>query len=235
VNPLAAVLSPLTDKPGEGDTKDEPSPESNLVVIVEAPLAPKRKEDEYWYRPPDSKARKLFEKIAVMREAGRSDAEIAKRLGTTEQSVRQYVYLAKRNGWASDDGEPVDVEAQLAMDVDRRVVRNITTSLDGGMTNWQTHEMTIAAAKGRGIFKNHDKVENSGGPTMDVVAIQIVQVQNALPVNEENVGGVPAFVDGQVVGGGPELGQAGNATEQTASPSLEPGREPVSVGGELAS
>jgi transposase len=157
-------------------------------------------ENQYWYRPPDSKARKYFEKIAVMRAAGHHDEEIAKRLKTTAASVRQYVYLAKKNGWATDEGEPVDLEAELALNIDRKVVRNINHVLDGGMQNWQAHEMTIAAAKGRGIFKNHEK--NEGGPAqMPIVAIKVEMVGAVQPVVEANVGGVPAYVEGEVEDG----------------------------------
>jgi transposase len=157
-----------------------------------------------WYRPADSKARKLVDKIVVHRAAGRSDAEIAKLLKTTEQSIRQYVYLGKKNGWLDGEGEPIDVEAELAHNIDAKIVRNISASLDGQMTNWQTHEMTVQAAKGRGIFKNHEKTEATG--VLAPVAIQIImpalsQAQQRMEIPENMLGGVPAFVDGEVVGG----------------------------------
>jgi transposase len=156
-----------------------------------------------WYRPPDSKARKAFEKIVVLRAAGHDDREIAKRLKTTEGSVRQYVYLAKKNGWSDDDGEPVDVEAEMTFNVERKIVRNISASLDGQMTNWQTHEMTLAAAKGRGIFKNHEKSEATT-ESMTVVAIKIeMPAIGAVDqqIMEKNVGGTPNYVEGEVVDG----------------------------------
>lgn len=156
---------------------------------------------QYWYRPPDSKARKLFERIVIMRTAGHNDSEIAKKLKTTEAAVRQYVYLAKKNKWADDEGEPIDLEAELAINIDRKIVRNISASLDGQMTNWQTHEMTIAAAKGRGVFKSEKT--DAGGPAnaMAVVQIQIINPTVGAAdqiVNEENVGGVPAYIEGDV-------------------------------------
>jgi Transcriptional regulator, contains sigma factor-related N-terminal domain len=202
----------------------KPEPSGALVS------APAKAEKPYWYRAPDSKARKLFEKIAVMRTAGRHDAEIAKRLGTTEQTVRTTVYLAKKNGWCDDDGEPIDIEAELSMDVDRKIVRNISKSLDGEMTNWQTHEMTIAAAKGRGHFKNHDKAE--GGPAqLPVVAIRIEMPSLGMAdhnIIEANVGGTPAyFEEGEIVNGIEEPGTA--ACLPAASSGEAETREPSEV------
>lgn len=158
---------------------------------------------QWWYRPADSKARKIAEKIVVMREAGRSDADIAKKLKTTEGSVRQYIYLARKNGWLGDDDEPVDLELELALTTDRKVVRNISASLDGQMTNWQTHEMTIAAAKGRGIFKNHETGKQDQGPAMQVVAIQVVMPpvgagDQQRQITDGEMGGVPAYIEGDV-------------------------------------
>jgi transposase len=163
-------------------------------------LEPKR---QSWYRPADSKARKLVEKIVVMRTAGRSDEEIAKRLKTTPPTIRQYIYIGKRNGWLDDEGEPIDLEAELAINIDRKIVRNISASLDGQMTNWQTHEMTIAAAKGRGHFKS-DKADSNVIPGgMNVVQIQIINPtvgSGDQVVVEDNVGGVPAYLEGEVDG-----------------------------------
>lgn len=184
------ALSPQAYSPH--DPQAEPT-----TVPVEKP------EDQWWWRPRDSKARKVAEKIMVMRAAGHDDKAIAKRLKSTEGSIRQYVYLARKNGWLDDNDEPVDLELDLALNVDRKIVRNIGASLDGQMTNWQTHEMTIAAAKGRGVFKNHEVSKNEGGVSMAVVAIQVVMppvgAGDQMPeINEEQMGGRAAYVEGDV-------------------------------------
>lgn len=165
-------------------------------------IAPKP-EKQWWYRPADSKARKYAEKIAVLDAAGHRDEAIAKRMHTTEATIRQYRYIAKKNGWMDSEGNTVDVEAELAMDVDRKVVRNISASLDGQMTNWQTHEMTIAAAKGRGHFKSHEVSKVDGAQAMSVVAIQVIMppvgAADQMPeIREEDMGGLPAYVDGEI-------------------------------------
>lgn len=210
-NPIVDILNGETDKPGR-DAKDTPTGDKPVVVLP-PPLPAK----PYWWRPDDSKCRKHAEKILVLRGAGHDDATIAKKLKMTEQGVRQYVYLARKNHWVDDNGEMVDLEAKMSIEVDRKVVRNINHALDGGMTNWQTHEMTLAAAKGRGIFKSHDAAEGSASVQIPVVAIQVIMPALGAEqqvVNEANVGGVPAFTDGEVISG-LQLGQAGDAANQT--------------------
>lgn len=184
----------------KADSKDDANEAGNTGVPA---IDPKK---QWWYRPADSKARKLVEKIVVMRAAGHDDKEIAKRLHTTEGSVRQYVYVAKKNGWLDADDEPVDIESELALTIDRKIVRNIDASLDGNMTNWQTHEMTIAAAKGRGHFKTHEVSKNEGSSAMPVVAIQVIMppvgAGDQLPeVREDQMGGVPAYTEGDILEG----------------------------------
>lgn len=192
------ALKLVAEKVDTGEKSKTTSEEARDTGII----APKP-EKQWWYRPADSKARKYAEKIAVLDAAGHRDEAIAKRMHTTEATIRQYRYLAKKNGWMDDEGNTVDVEAELAMDVDRKVVRNISASLDGQMTNWQTHEMTIAAAKGRGHFKSHEVSKVDGAQGMSVVAIQVIMppvgAADQMPeIREEDMGGLPAYVDGEI-------------------------------------
>ena len=224
----AAALVPSTSDQAK-DVPEALEEAANLVAIPvtqgghSGVLVVKDVKQEYWYRPPDSKARKLFNKIAVLREAGHEDEAIAKRIGTTPQSVRQYVYLAKKNGWADNDGEPIDLEAEMALNVDRKLVRNLNNALDGGMTNWQTHEVTLELAKRRKVVS--DVQDGAGSQALPgVVAIQVVMPALGAEqqvVVEGNVGGVPAFLEAEVVDGtrqaesgqaGAEVNQAGAAT-----------------------
>lgn len=176
-----------------------------IVTTPDAPImdvpAELPKEQQHWYRSPDSKLRAQSTKIAVMRAAGRPTADIAKRMKTSDANVRFVEYIARKNGWYDEDDEPVDLEAELANNIDRKIVRNISASLDGQMTNWQTHEMTVKAASGRGFFKNHDKVEGQ------IQQLQVVAIRVEMPtmgaeqqlVNEDNIGGVPAYLEADVV------------------------------------
>lgn len=202
VNPLLSVLQ--QPERGEGGQPPVPSPNSETAPTVMAFTEPDPKK-EWWYRPADSKVRKMVNKIIVLDAAGHDDKTIAKKLNTTPGNVSQVRYLGRKNGWIrmGDEGEEVvvDVEAELAMTIDRKVVRNISASLDGQMTNHQTHEMTIAAAKGRGIFKNGEGKAAGEGNTLPMVAIQVIMPTIGLAdqnVVDVSVGGTPAYVEGEV-------------------------------------
>ena len=203
------VLSPSSEVPVA--TAAGPSDNSDATVPQEKP-----REEQSWYRKPDSKLRGQSAKIAVMRAAGHKTDAIAKRLKTSDANIRFVEFIARKNGWYDEDDQPVDVEAELAFDIDRKIVRNISASLDGQMTNWQTHEMTIQAAKGRGVFKSSDRQE--APPQLQVVAIQVVMPSIGVvdqQIVDANVGGTPAYLEGEVdefqsrhLGGEADEGQA---------------------------
>lgn len=206
-NPPSADAPAATDpqnlvnalmKPDDGrPTADEKAGVEDQSIPQEDP------KKQWWYRVPNSKSRKLAEKIAILDARLMDDASIAKKLGIKESTVAQTRYIARKNGWWDVDDNPIDLETELALTIDRKIVRNISAALDGQMTNWQNHEMTIAAAKGRGIFKNHEKasVEHK---QLTPVAIQIVmpplaESQQRVEIPEHMVGGVPAYEEGQIV------------------------------------
>ncbi len=189
--------SPNDIKALVGQVAEKIAAEDGLTGVPEE--VPKK---QWWYAPPDSKVRKHFEKILVMETAGHEDKAIAKRLKTTVGSIRQYRYMAKKNGWVSGDGELVDLETELAMNIDRKIVRNVSASLDGQMTNWQTHEMTIAAAKGRGHFKTHEVSKNDGA-AMQMIGVKIIMPplgagDQRVEISDSTCGGTPAYVEGEI-------------------------------------
>ena len=196
-----------------------PIPTEGAVEPTTGIPQPVRREDQPWYRPADSKFRKQSEKIAVHRAAGRKAPEIAKRMGTTEGNIRHIEYIARKNGWYDDDGEPVDLEADMAMSIDRKLVRNIDASLDGQMTNWQTHEMTLELMKRRKVVSD---VEQGADPHtgLSVVAIRIEMPAIGAGDQvfaEENVGGTPAYLEGDItesLDGGTGLRQTRNEAEE---------------------
>ena len=155
-----------------------------------------------WYRAPDSKTRTMWNKIAVMDAAGHPDKAIAKKLSTTEGTIQQARYIARKNGWMDDNGEAIDLELELALNIDRKIVRNISASLDGKMTNYQTHETTLKAASGRGIFKTHAVNQNENSAPMGMIGIQIIMPalgagDQKMEIPESMCGGVPSYVDGE--------------------------------------
>lgn len=124
---------------------------------------------------------------------------------TTPKNVRYVEWVARKNGWLDENGDAVDVvdvEAELAFNIDKKIVRNISSSLDGQMTNWQTHEMTMAAAKGRGMFRNHEPGSGQS-QQLPIVAIQVVMPPLGAGdqvVKEENISGVAAYLEGDIEG-----------------------------------
>ena len=78
-------LVPATTASGPSSLEDaKASVESKIDTGIPAE---KPREQQPWFRKPDSKLRKQAEKIAVMREAGRNGADIAKRLKTSEGNI----------------------------------------------------------------------------------------------------------------------------------------------------
>lgn len=181
-----------------------PGESSTQAIATTEPSAPpddKPALPPWWKRDRGGKSFKLWQKVEVMRAAGRTCADIAKKLGYDDAYIQNLRYIARKNGWVDENDEPIDLEVELALDIDRKTVRNISDSLDGQMTNWQTHEMTLAAAKGRGIFKNHD---TAAAP---VAAQTVVAVQVVMPtvgsgdqqVDEKSIGGTPAYIEGETL------------------------------------
>lgn len=198
----SAPPNPLADVLAGGDKKSAPTADTG--IIAEDP------KKQWWQREPTSSTRKVAEKIFIMRAAGRVDKDIAKRLKTTEATVRQAVYIARKNGWTQPNEEGVeeiaDLEEELALTIDRKIVRNIGASLDGQMTNWQTHEMTLAAAKGRGVFKGEAARSDGAAVSMPIVAIQVIMpaigAGDQLPnIKDDQMGGTPAYTSDDVVEG----------------------------------
>ena len=192
----SAALVPSVSSSEQDNRASKASPEATGVPTED----PKK---QYWYRPRNSKTRAMADKIAVMDAAGHPDAEIARRLKTAVSTIAQCRYIARKNGWWDVEDHPIDLDAEYALNIDRKVVRNISAALDGQMTNWQTHEMTIAAAKGRGHFRNHDAPQGQQTQLMPV-AIQIVMPtigadDQRMDIPDSMVGGRMAYVEGDVV------------------------------------
>jgi hypothetical protein len=99
------------------------------------------------------KQRKMAFKIMQLREEGLSREDIAKQLGYHANSVSRILNMAGKRGWLTTP----DIEDHLNFITSHKIVRNIDKALDKkeGLSLLQ-QEMTIAAAKGRGLFKVHE-------------------------------------------------------------------------------
>lgn len=154
-----------------------------------------------WKRAHDSKSRKMVARILVLKLAGRKTSEIAKKLDTSADTIRHYLWLAGKNGWLTEDKMSlVDPSEQLAFGAAQKVVRNINRSLDGQFMMPQQFEMTIETAKGIGLFKNHTAAKIEG--TMQVPSLEVNITMPAGAANYEapsqgSLGGTPAYIEGE--------------------------------------
>jgi DNA-binding transcriptional regulator LsrR (DeoR family) len=152
-----------------------------------------------WYLPPDSIIREKAIKIVAMRAGGMKPAEIAAALNIKESNIRPYVWRASKNGWITFDDPEESIEFQLLP----KAIRNLNDALDDTVRH-QTSGMTVGTqvalkvAEGT-IFKKFDQV-NAAAPTT-IVAVRVEMPDGPRPqVREGNeVGGVPAHVDAEVV------------------------------------
>ena len=195
VAPPKAAPAPVLSLPTAQASQPSPPPSTQPLGISSVPR---------WKRAHDSKMRKKVARILVLKMAGHKTSAIAKRLATTPETVRHYLYIAGKNGWLSPDGlELVDPAETLVYDAAHKVVRNINSALDGKNLSGQQFEMTVETAKGIGLFKNHSATKVEGQVTMPALEVKFVLPQGSAPfVAPEGAayGGEPAYVEGQVVG-----------------------------------
>ena len=131
-----------------------------------------------------------------LRGEGASNEDIAKELGYTNvHSVSDLLYYAGKHGWFITP----DVDAHLTYVTTHKIVKNIDTQLDGADLTEQQMAMTIAAARGRGLFKRHD-AENTAKtetPALVGVKIEIINRDQAGPIREGTIGGTPNYLEGE--------------------------------------
>ena len=182
-------------------------PPATPVVMLASPTLPPLGVPSVprWKRSHDSRMRKKVARILVLKLAGRKTSEIAKRLDTTPDTIRHYLYIAGKNGWLTADGmELADPAEQLVYEASHKIVRNINQALDGtAPLKPQQYDMTVEAAKGIGMFKSHSASKVEGQVSMPSLEIKFEMPRNApiefVPPTPDSYGGKPAYVDGQVI------------------------------------
>jgi hypothetical protein len=154
----------------------------------------------FWDVGKDSKTYETCMKILSMRVAGIDDKTIADTLKLSMQTVWNYCYIAGKNKWADTFANAKD---QIEFSIMPKVVRELEAGLDdrvrhvtSGMTVGQQMALQIAAGT---VFKKFQEA----GPertTNNILAIRIETVAGAIvDIKEENIGGVPAYVEGEEV------------------------------------
>ena len=134
--------------------------------------------------------------------------EISDTIGVPKDTIQTYVKRANKHGWLKR--ELLGVEDQIELSLPEQIVGNVAAVLserNGTELTPAAREMTIAAAKGFGIFKNHEAVKVDG-----VIGVGFaLKVQVELPkgigtsspiqIRPGSVGGTPA-IEAEIIGDG---------------------------------
>lgn len=187
-----------------------PSPVSDASLV---PATPQEYEERVIKRRrPRNKQRAAARQIILLKAQGLSHAEIGEKLGLSVRNVTNLVYLAGRNGWLTTE----DVTERLKFSTAHKVVRNVDAVLDGVVLHAGQQEMTIAAAKGLGLFVNHEvtkgEVANQSlvlGVKIEVVGHKGIPAPGRQLTDGGNTGGTPMYrevVEGQVLKGEQDAG-----------------------------
>jgi hypothetical protein len=182
-----------------------PPPGSALpATILPPPLAAevalqKRQATQKWTGlPKKGKVRKTVSAIIALKVQGYSTNEIAEQLQLKPASVRQYLWIAGRNGWLNTQDPHEKAHSELV----HRAVSNLEEWMHArdARTGLPDKEITLAAASGLGIFGGGPAQQQESQAT-NILAIQITMPQggNLPQMRDGNAGGTPAYVEGEVL------------------------------------
>jgi hypothetical protein len=184
-----------------------PPPGSALVRLsppLEAEAAlQRRQQKQKWTSkglPKRQKMRNTVAAILAMKVQGYTTNEIADQLQIKAASVRQYLFIAGREGWL-DSRDPHEIaHSQLV----HRAVSNAEEWLHArdARTGLPDKEFTLEAMKGFGVFGTGPAQQQESQAT-NVLAIQITMPASTagLPqMRDGNAGGVPAYHEGEIIG-----------------------------------
>lgn len=187
--PAVASVTTLPPSPAPGVAS--PSPVA-LVPMSRAkkPAAPRDRTK----LPSNSLVRQKVLAIIALRVQGKTHAEIAEALGLAEGSVRQYMWLAGRNGWLSR--KAVDPTDRLQYEIAHKVVRNLDEMLDSDEES-RRDSATMKVAEGM-LFKTiAEQAQQAPAVTMIGVRVEVVPGASTV-VREGTTGGAGHYVDGEV-------------------------------------
>ena len=182
-----SLRPPATTVPESVQAVDSPV-SLPLSESPESPVAP-----TFQKLQPDSKVRTRVMTILSMRVAGISDEDIAKDMGLSQGTIRNYIYLAGRNGWLTAEAiaSPTDTIEYTML---HKVVRNLDASLDSA----DPEERARVTEKLFDATLARHWAPVATGAAQTVVAIRIEQPSGPRPeVREGTVLGVGAWTDGE--------------------------------------
>ena len=151
-------------------------------------------------RNPISPERQIrLQRILALKVGGATYEEISSVMGLTPATVKQYLYEAGKKGWLTSRDDITPQEA-LEFDLSHTIVQNVRSALGGKSLTDQQQEMTIVAAKGIGLFKNHEVSKAETSVQMNVLSVKMVVAEGeALPVAPGSMGGTPGFIEGVAI------------------------------------
>jgi DNA-binding transcriptional regulator LsrR (DeoR family) len=136
--------------------------------------------------------------IMALKIQGHTNEEIAEQVGLSVRSLRQYLWIAGKNGWLTIH-DPHEYAENVLL---HRVVSNLDELLHArnAITGLPDKEVTLELAK-RGLepFKERP-MEAPVVQQANQLSINIVMPEGKLPqMREGSGGGAAAYVDGDVV------------------------------------
>lgn len=160
--------------------------------------------------PKDTKVYKIAMAYVGLKAQGLKLQEISDTIGVPKDTITTYVKRANKHGWLKR--ELLGVEDQIELSLPEQIVGNVAAVLSerDGTTLTLTpaaREMTIAAAKGFGIFKNHEAVKVDGvigvgfALKVQVELPQGISTLSPIQIRPGSVGGTPA-IDAEIMGDG---------------------------------
>lgn len=168
-------------------------------VRAEIALIERQRKQRWIKLPAKSKIKAKVAAIVSLKVQGFTTEEISTQLNLKPASVRQYMWIAGKNGWLTTH-DPNDVAENVLV---HRAVSNLEELLHARniITGLPDREVTLETVKGLGIFKDYSKQQEAPNQQANVLTINFLTPPSGpLPtVRLDNVGGVPAYVEGEVV------------------------------------
>lgn len=187
------TVEPVTTLPPSPAT-DPASPSSHDVALVPMSRATTPAKRDRTKLPSNSLIRQKVLAIIALRVQGKDSEQIAEALDITPASVRQYMWLAGKNGWLSK--KAVDPTDRLQYEIAHKVVRNLDEMLDSGDES-RRDLATIKVAEGTLFKQMQDSAQQAPPVTMIGVRVEVVPGA-ATAVREGTTGGAGHYIDGEV-------------------------------------
>lgn len=173
---------------------ERPSVPSPIVAL--APAAPVKvpKKRDRSVLPGNSVVRQKVLAIIALRLQGDSAEQIGKTLNLTTASIRQYLYLAGKNGWLSK--RAIDPTDRLEFEISQKVVRNLDEMLDSENTE-RRDTATLKTAEGM-LFKRF--AEQTQAAPLAVIGIKVEMPAGATTtMREGTTGGQERWLEGTTI------------------------------------